>query len=234
MNIFEKFGIKRTAISVSRGAIFLKGAVIATAGLIAITGITYAISIFFEQTGSFTVKLSKYDMMQAGISLSPTRKFEKPTSRLSAKPLQNVDNISVNDLPKNLYDIDGEHSTKNYIAYTFYLKNAGKSTCTYSMSFDISGVTQGVDEAVRIRVIYNDKQTDYAKIKRDRLAPEKGTVPFLSQTVATKNQVEKFGVGEIDKYCVVIWLEGDDPDCVDEIIGGTIKMEMNFKIVESS
>ena len=33
---------------------------------------------------------------------------------------------------------------------------------------------------------------------------------------------------EIDKYTVVIWLEGDDPNCKDDILGGHVEMTMRF------
>ena len=32
------------------------------------------------------------------------------------------------------------------------------------------------------------------------------------------------------KYTVVIRLEGNDPDCVDSIIGGVMKIEMKFSV----
>ena len=35
---------------------------------------------------------------------------------------------------------------------------------------------------------------------------------------------------EVHKYTVVIWLEGDDPDCTDAMIGGYLGMEMNFRL----
>ena len=35
--------------------------------------------------------------------------------------------------------------------------------------------------------------------------------------------------GDIDKFTIVIWLEGDDPDCVDNILGGEIKMHMEIR-----
>ena len=35
--------------------------------------------------------------------------------------------------------------------------------------------------------------------------------------------------GEVDKYTVVIWLEGEDPECVNDILGGTIEMMFKFK-----
>lgn len=33
---------------------------------------------------------------------------------------------------------------------------------------------------------------------------------------------------EVDKYTIVIWLEGDDPDCTDELFGGHIELRMLF------
>ena len=45
---------------------------------------------------------------------------------------------------------------------------------------------------------------------------------------------EKFKSKDKDKYTVVIWLEGNDPDCVDNIIGGTLKLSMDFKIAETT
>ena len=34
--------------------------------------------------------------------------------------------------------------------------------------------------------------------------------------------------GDIDKFTIVIWLEGDDPDCLNNLIGGEIKMHMDI------
>jgi hypothetical protein len=39
---------------------------------------------------------------------------------------------------------------------------------------------------------------------------------------------ENFQPGEVDKYTVVIWLEGNDPECINDIIGGELKMQMNL------
>ena len=32
--------------------------------------------------------------------------------------------------------------------------------------------------------------------------------------------------GEIDRYSIVVWLEGNDPECIDDIIGGEMKIAM--------
>jgi hypothetical protein len=37
---------------------------------------------------------------------------------------------------------------------------------------------------------------------------------------------------EVHKYTVVIWLEGDDPDCTNDCIGGHLGVDMQFQLVE--
>ena len=41
---------------------------------------------------------------------------------------------------------------------------------------------------------------------------------------------EDFKVGDIDKYTVVIFIEGNDEECTDALIGGEIGLHM--KIIE--
>jgi hypothetical protein len=57
---------------------------------------------------------------------------------------------------------------------------------------------------------------------------------FEASTVVMSTKTTDFESGRKDKYTVVIWLEGNDPDCVDDIVGGTMKLGMNFKIIEDT
>lgn len=50
-------------------------------------------------------------------------------------------------------------------------------------------------------------------------------------TVASGRQTE-VAPTEVHKYTVVLWLEGDDPDCTNELIGGHLGLEMNFKLIK--
>lgn len=54
------------------------------------------------------------------------------------------------------------------------------------------------------------------------------TVPFENENVIC--QAERPGIRnkETDKYTVVVWYEGEDPECTDEIIGGWVEIYMNF------
>ena len=52
--------------------------------------------------------------------------------------------------------------------------------------------------------------------------------PFLSDTVVCNGIREEIADGEVDKYTVVIWYEGEDPECVDDILGGWVELYMTF------
>lgn len=56
---------------------------------------------------------------------------------------------------------------------------------------------------------------------------------FQSNRVITKGQEKGVKSGDVHKYTVVLWLEGDDPDCVDELIGGHLGVEMNYRLLDS-
>jgi len=57
-------------------------------------------------------------------------------------------------------------------------------------------------------------------------------IPFLdTATVATGIQRE-VAPGEVHKYTIVVWLEGDDPDCTDELIGSHLGLGMQYALLD--
>ena len=197
--------LRRTAKEVKRHVVLTRIIALLIGILVAILAVAYAISYFYDKFGSFTVKVNKYDMAKQGLCLSETPEYDHTVSRLNADIVYDMTNISGEDLPANIDMVNGSHNGQNYIAYTFYLINSGDDTLTYTGEMLIENVTKNVDEAVRV-----------------------------SATIVMRTNGEKFKPKDRDKFTVVIWLEGNDPDCVDKIIGGTIKFSLNFKIVETT
>lgn len=202
--------------------------VTALACLVSLTMVIFIGAALYKNTGSFTVGINKTDIVKYGISLSESRDMAYANSRLNADINERITNISVRDLPANLDMIDGEHNGANYIAYTFYLQNAGESKIDCEYELTISNVYKGLDEAVRVRLYVNGEYTDYAKTSSDGSGPEPGTTEFYSIGVVTKNMLEDLKPGDIAKFTVVIWLEGNDPDCVDRVLDGLANFEMQF------
>ena len=226
----KPFAVRVTARSVRRRNVMLRIFSIILLIAILLLGISYALSAFVNKAGNFTVWISDEDMNL--ITLSDTADFEKCATMLEADIIPQMDNITKSWMPENLDEVDGCHNGDNYIAYTFYLKNAGGNEIDYSSQIDIHAVTKAADNAVRVMVIKNGEETVYAKAQKGSNEPEPDTVAFLSNTQVFKNTTEGFGSGAVDKYTVVIWLEGNDPECIDDIRGGVVKMSMNFKVLE--
>ena len=227
--------IRRTAKEVKRYTVLMRVTGLIAVALVALIAIGYAIAYFYNKYGSFTIKVNKYDMVNQGLSLSETPDFDKTNSMLTADIVYDMTNISGEDLPDNIDKVNGNHNGRNYIAYTFYLHNSGKDTITYEGDLTISNVTKNVDEAIRVAVYTNGEKVVYGKTKSDGSGKESDCdEEFLTANQVMYTKVEDFKKGDTTKYTVVIWLEGNDPDCVDDIIGGVIKMQMDFKIIENT
>lgn len=189
----------------------------------------------FEDASMFTVSLlPAKDEEVAGmqISMSETADFSEPTIVLKAEGVEQMTNISYTWLPMGLDDTDGPHNGENYMAYTFYVKNAGDGPGILRETINVDSAVLGADEAIRVRVYRNGTPTTYAKMGADD-HPETGTVPFVSDDVVFSNDIPDVQAGQILKYTLVIWLEGDDPECLDNIKGGNVKMSMTFEVGET-
>lgn len=58
--------------------------------------------------------------------------------------------------------------------------------------------------------------------------------PFSSDSLVNNGLVQEFHPEEMHKFTIVIWLEGDDPDCTDELIGGHIGMDFYMQLEEEN
>ena len=190
--------------------------------------IYFVLKVVYE-TGRFTVVLDSASDMKGAIAMY-ANKQEKLTRRtLQAEALDFMTNISGEWIPENINDeADGGHNGDNYIAYTFYIENEGDETIHYWYEIDIDDVVKDVDEAIRVAVFLNGEKTVYAKKNSKTNEPEKETIAFKDETKVFLQQRKDFKSGEIDKFTIVIWVEGDDPECRDNLIGGEMKMHMTI------
>ena len=223
--------LRVTAKEIKRFKVMRKILVSALAALVTLTGLLYIASALHKNMGRLSVGIAKDDMTRYGMTLSETRDMKVCTSRLNAEINERITNISRDDLPDNLSMIDGQHNGDNYIAYTFYLENRGTEVMTYEYSVNLKGVTLGLDEAMRVRLYTGDEYVEYAKTRNDGTGPEPFSTEFYSIDTVTQGKVENYAPGDKTKYTIVIWLEGDDPECVDRVIDGMATVEMNFSAV---
>ena len=178
---------------------------------------------------NFTVTLDSEYGRESGLVIYEELENKYLRTFLRSEDIEFFTDISVNWLPKGIENEgEGSHNGRNYIAYTFYAENMGQDTINYWASIEIDDVIKNVDEAIRVMVFKNDNKVIYAKNSRKTGQPEPDTVPFHDEDTVMLEVTENFKVGDIDKYTIVIWLEGDDPECKNDLIGGEIKMHMNL------
>ena len=160
-------------------------------------------------------------------------------------PVENMDNITEEWMPEDIDSANhsGSHNGDangdgeiDYIAYTFYLKNVGRENVDYNVSIDILSVALGADEAARVKVYRNGESVTYGKkpvrgTENDEYANFGIDKYFVKSNKVMDKKITNFKTGSIDKYTVVIWLEGWDPECVDNIMGGEVKLSMTFHVV---
>ncbi len=179
--------------------------------------------------GAFTVTLDPNFHTKTGIAIYTDEVKKEHVRRLYAEKLTFMDNISIEWLPKDYKNFQGgSHNGDNYIGYTFYIENQGTEIQRYWYAVYIDDVIKNVDEAIRIMIINNDDVKVYAKANPLTGNPEKNTELFYKKSIPVMESREKFMPGDVDKITVFIWIEGDDPECVDNLLGGEIKMHMEI------
>lgn len=181
---------------------------------------------------SFLVSLRNNDELEQGLAIYESIYDRVGKRWLKADNLQFMDNISIKWLPENIDDdsFEGGHNGDNYIAYTFRVENQSNVVIDYWYEVFIDDVIKDVDEAARVMIYLNGEPTVYAKGNSINREAEKDTVKFRDDKDGTIILEERKGLeaGVIDRITVVIWIEGDDPECVDALIGGELVMHMDI------
>jgi hypothetical protein len=205
---------------------------LALLGLLLFLLILYIILAIIYNEGKFTVILDSNKTLQSGIAIYDNINDTIGKRKLEAESIRFMDNISFKWLPEYI-DADelyGPHNGDNYIAYTFFVENQNTEVLNYWYEVVVDDVIKNVDEAIRIRIYHNGESTTYAKKSNLDDTPEQGTTPFRNIKDAESSiileEVNNFQPGQRDRITVVVWLEGDDPDCTDPLIGGELKMHM--------
>ena len=188
--------------------------------------ILYLILYVVNSNGYFTIKLDKNLKAERHILLSSDSEFSAETVEIKVKGLEYMDNITESWIPiDEVTQKEGDNSADNYIAYTFFIKNDGENKVDYKNKIVIESVIKNVDDAVRVAVFTNGEKKVYAK-KAKNGKEEPNTIAFLSNHLIMEQERNGLEPGQIDRYTILVWLEGKDPECIDDIIGGEMKMSM--------
>lgn len=160
------------------------------------------------------------------------------------------DDIAKQDGVHNIYFANKEIA---FYSFSFWLVNNSDRAVDIDMRFNIDEMTVGtnktdihVDEAVRIMIIEDEpllSEETYTVYKKAEKNEENqkilegnvkygNTVSFVSDMCVFDRSgllgYKNVKKGETLRFTVVIWLEGWDPECTDEILEENLKMSLDF------
>ena len=193
--------------------------------------IIYIVLKLLFNDGSFVVSLENNEMLYSGLAMYETLNDPTPKRKLKADDVQFLDNISIKWLPSDITEHEGSHNGKNYIAYTFYIENKGETPINYWYSVTMDDVILNADEAIRVMIYVNDDRTVYAKGNSIDGEAEPETTKFRNDKDGTiiLEQRKDMKAKDLDKITVVVWIEGDDPECTNALIGGHARLHMTLR-----
>lgn len=197
----------------------------------AILLILFLVSMLVTQWGDLIISVDS-PAVKKGIVLSEDPEFKTQSASLSALKVEDVTNITYTWLPTDLDTSEnGSHNGDNYVAYTFYCKNNGQVELNYDAVLETTGVAKSADEAMRVMVYKNGEPAIYGKGKyEDRNTAETDCTKFETESTVMTTRTENFKVDDVDKYTIVMWIEGNDPECIDDIRNGHVRMRMLFSV----
>ena len=195
--------------------------------------ILYFVMGIVYNNGNFSITLDKNLYLDNGIIIYDDFQYKVYRTELLAKAPETFNSIKEIWLPEEIKDYEGgSHNGDSYLVYTFYIENTGDEIASYTREVIIDDVIKNVDAAIRVRIYKNGEYLTYAKLSSEGEV-EPNTVPFVDDKIIMSEDVTNFKPNDIDKYTIVLWIEGEDPDCTDNILGGEFKVRMNFKPIDA-
>lgn len=221
--------------------------------------IIYASTVLFTSFGSFTISVKKMDMASYGITLSESIEKYHQIARLNAPPLHEASESRA-DWIDALKEVDteqgGSHNGENYMAYTFYTINMGaEHYLTYNYTLRIRSVKNNLDKAIRVRIIvdgevvgtYGKQEDDGATPLRDyehnRTVDEEGNFIYdrspenqitkFSNDIVTIGEIQNLKPGGYNRFTIILWVEGTDPECDNSVLEGTVRMDLGMSVIHA-
>lgn len=226
--------------------------------LVALMVLMYGYAVMTNKKEDYTIALSG-DLNRIGLDLSETADFKDPQVRLKSTVMQEANAMSVSALPTDLDNYEGSHNGNYYMAYTFWIRNNGEETVDYDWHLVLNEVTNNVDQTLWVMIYDEGKQTIYAKAPEGAAAEklsgysewplydqaaspdtqyytsgsgQKGiaTTPYTADREVATGTVKDFKPKDTHKYTVVMWIEGDDPECTNDTLGGKALYAFKFAV----
>jgi hypothetical protein len=200
-----------------------------------------------DEAGNFVVQVESGNVTK---TLSITENLEDPESLTDRIVTQGIKNISDNApqlfMPNGLDDVKEmvkkpgvNLEYRDLYIYTFYVVNTCNQDINIQFDMKITSVYNNLDKAIRI-MTYNETteslniyqaedeiEKDYVHYKYQPTLFVDDKTAYNETCILRSNEEENHYI----KYSVFIWIEGEDPECNDDLYLGAIKLQLDVNVL---
>ncbi len=228
--------------------IFRIGILISGTIMLLLAFLTY----YGQNSGNFVMSVDE-DAFKRGIAISDVASFETMNRWLTADPVEDVRDTTLEHI--DLFEIVNaqgayKETRSNYLAYTFFLRNVGNEATPVDYEVVIKNQSKNIAEAIRVMIIvdgevaYDENGIRYIECESKTMyqAPDekqviykdylKDFVLFKTSDIICQERIFNIRPDQTKKISVIMWLEGEDPECIETLASAKIKISMNLSIPE--
>lgn len=192
-----------------------------------------------HESGNFVIQIEGGDLEKA-LMISETLD-EQGKNRLEAPGYSGLSHSTYSFFSEKIDDYvrieGGSVDEKTHVYhYSFYILNKGQTSVDVQASLSYSSIRNNVDQAIRVLTIAST--TDEIKLYQatdtedcDYGVDYPRTTSFIDNGTVFEESYLALEPEDYIRYSILIWLEGKDPDCTDEILNGAIKFTMKLSIL---
>ena len=208
------------------------------------------LTYYGQNSGNFVMSVDE-DAFKRGIAISDSSSFETMNRWLTADPVEDVRDTTLQHI--DLFEIinaEGAYkeTRSNYLAYTFFLRNVGSETTPVDYEVVITNQSKNIADAIRVMIIvdgqvaYDEQGIRYIECESKKMyqAPDKHDIVykdylqdftlFKSTDIICSERIFDIRPEQTKKISVIMWLEGEDPECIETLASAKIKITMNLSI----
>lgn len=186
------------------------------------------VTVYGQYTGNYLITVTRKAALK-GIAISESVDFEKDKDTLRIQPLNDVEDILASDLDvESAINTDGQYfKAKNYIAYTFYLRNSGEEVINLSYQVKVIDDYKRLGEGVYFRVIeYELVGEEFIFVGDDTYSKA-----ITQHEIIADVNIMNFKPNDKRRFTIFVWIDGDLSESY--MLGGAIKFEFNFTITSA-
>jgi hypothetical protein len=208
-----------------------------------LSSIIALLTYYGQNVGCFTISLSK-EVSNYNVYISTDEEFKSYSPRLICDSFTNAQQITYTIINTNyvrkangIYKGNGN----TYVGYTYYVKNMGRETANLNFRMNIAQAEKNAEDVLWVWYFEgNDDSSGRMFQKKDDLnnlpanwegyhSSYREREYFINDTTVFDGRFD-LKSQEVKKFSLIIWLEGDDPDVNDQIVGGKINFNVEYHL----